>query len=333
MTMTNLISKRRRVLVGAAGGIACVLAALVLWPDDSSLCDGENSGTLTKEKLQTGDLVLVHQGFTWFSPHLSPIYVFNMKAQVVSRIGLELEQTGAPVDRYVLEQRELSPDETRVLRDLLVAQGLDRWPEYVNPKEIVDGFQWHFETWEGNERLQLTTFDNVEPRCARTVLGAMSDLLAVSSARIEFDTGGFAYVNGQSIVELLRLADSLLTIDPEPSLIGAMRFESGSECRVTFQAISSSNDQVVGGLLRIDEPSSIVVNGHERNLPHGDLFGVVVEDAGVAILRFVIDGTINDGIEILVRESENDGFMIGEVRHLSYIGDSLIGEMSLEPAD
>ena len=308
--------------------VVAVAAVIALWPSEP-VCAGENSGTLTEEKLETSDLVLVHRESIWSSPYLAPMYVFSMKTDVVSRVALESEHEGESVFEFVLEQRQLTPVESQGLRELLIAEGLHEWSEYVNPKGYVDGFQWHFETWEDDVLLQTTVFDNVEPRCARNVLRAMSDLLESQSRKLSFETGDvFSLHQARSIEEMLRSAESLIEVESLPVGTGTLRVDAGTECAIVLRKIISLEGTLTGAMLTIDEPLPVTTEGREWPLPHGDLFGIPIADTNGLLLRFVIDGTADDGVDILLRQSAQG--WVGEVRHLSDAGITMIGEVRLE---
>lgn len=327
MVMRPATFRCRVILIGLMLSVA-VAAVVILWPGEP-VCAGENSGTLTEEKLETGDIVLVHREFAWDRPYLAPIYVFKTKAKVVARVALESTTEGDSVFEFVLEQRQLTPVEARGLRELLTAEGLHKWPEYVNPQGIVDGFQWHFETWEGEVLLQTTVFDNVEPRCARNVLRAMSDLLESQSRKLSFETGDvFSLYQARSVEEMLRSADSMVEIEMSPSSIGTLRADSGAECAIALRRIISLEDILTGAMLTIDEPLPVTTEGRQWPLPHGDLFGVPIADTDGLLLRFVIDGTADDGVDVLLRKFAQG--WLGEVRHLSDAGITMIGEVRLE---
>ncbi len=306
---------------------AAVAAAIILRPGEP-VCVGENSGTLNEEKLETGDLVLMYREVAWGSPYISPVYVVNMKAQVLSRVALKSEDRGQSAFDYVLEQRRLTPDESRSLRDLLIAEGIHEWPEYINPKDIWDGFQWSFETWEDGQRLQMTTFDNVEPHCARAVLRAMSDLLQTPDSRVNFQTDAFGNGQTQSIEALLRSADSLIEVEPSPSSGGVVHVDAGAESAVSLRRIISVEGTMSGAILTMDETLLVTTEGREWPLPHGDLFGVVSPYYADSTIHFVIDGTIDNGVEIVLRESA-EGW-VGELMHLSDAGITVLGEVRLE---
>lgn len=330
MVMRPATFRRRVILIGLMFSVA-VAAAVILWPGEP-VCAGENSGTLTEEKLETGDLVLVHREFAWERPYLAPIYVFNMKAQVVSRVALRSEDRGQSAFDFVLEQRRLTPNESKSLRDLLIAERLHEWPEYVNPQRIVDGVQWQFETWEGKRLVQSTVFDNVEPHCARNVLRAMSNSLESQGSKLRFEVGDvFSLYQAQTIEQLLRSADSLIEFGARPLGSGTLRVRNGAECAVVLRSVVSQEGARIGAVLTIDEPLPVTTEDRDWSLPHGDLFGVPIADTDGLQLRFVIDGTIDNGVEILLRQSA-EGW-IGEVRHLSDAGITVIGEVRLEPTE